>query len=256
MIRLIINADDLGYAKANNDAIFRLMEMGHLTSATLMTNGHGFEDAVARLKNFPQCSFGIHLDLVDFDFITRDPALVNARLIDADGHVLSNLRRRFLLPTQALKDAIYRECCAQIEKALDAGVPLSHIDSHKHAHTVRYLPEVLLKLRDRYHLTKLRNKNQNFQWACDRPLSHRILRDAKRVLWCKRMANAFIVPDHFDEARSGIEYLSRVKMDRDLSIEWMCHPGATHYPEDFEILAADWPSRLINNVKLISFNEL
>ena len=48
MVRLIINADDLGYAKVNNDAIFELMDDGKITSATLMTNADGFEDAVAK----------------------------------------------------------------------------------------------------------------------------------------------------------------------------------------------------------------
>lgn len=256
MVRLIINADDLGYAKVNNDAIFSLMEMGKITSATLMTNADGFDDAVERLKNFPQCSFGLHLDLVEFDYISNDKELIRQGLIDENHHVVSNVRRRFIIPNRAFLDAIFREWSLQMEKALDAKVPISHIDSHKHSHTVRYFDDILIKLSQKYNIKKVRNKNQNFRYMSDRPFVRMLWRDLKRRAWCNKISKYCITPDHFDEAISGIKHLENHLIEEDISIEWMCHPGAKSFPHDFNLLADNWEKKLKTPVKLISFNEL
>ena len=58
-MKIIINADDLGHSLAINDRIFRLIETGHITSATLLTNAPWYEDAVGRLRSYPHASISI-----------------------------------------------------------------------------------------------------------------------------------------------------------------------------------------------------
>ena len=45
--RLIVNADDFGLHNSVNEAVEIAHNAGILTSASLMVNGEGFEDAVA-----------------------------------------------------------------------------------------------------------------------------------------------------------------------------------------------------------------
>ena len=81
---VIINADDLGLSRRVNDRIFNLIETKRITSATLLTNGPEFLDAVARIKAYPHASFGVHLNLTEFPPLTKNPAL--APLLNGDGH--------------------------------------------------------------------------------------------------------------------------------------------------------------------------
>lgn len=256
MVRLIINADDLGYAKVNNDAIFELMDGGKITSATLMTNGSGFEDAVERLKKYPDCSFGLHLDIVEFPFITRGRELIKKKLIDSEGRVLSNIRRRAIIPNGQFLEDIFNEWCAQMDKAIAAGVPVSHVDSHKHAHTVRYLKDIFIDFCKKYDIKKVRNKNQNYKYSEDRPLYRRFWRDIKRRAWCNAIAREFAVPDHFEEGRSGLPYLQKHDIKDDITIEWMCHPGAKKFADDLPRFQADWEATLKTKIQKISFHDL
>lgn len=256
MVRLIINADDLGYARVNNDAIFELMDDKKITSATLMTNADGFEDAVRRLKNYPECSFGLHLDIVEFPFITRGKGLIRKKLIDENGRVLSNIRRRHIIPDGQFLEDIFNEWCAQMDKALAANVPISHVDSHKHTHTVRYLERIFIDFCKKYDIRKVRNKNQNYEYCNDRPLLRRYWRDIKRRKWCNDISREFITPDHFEEGRSGLPYLQNHCIKEDISIEWMCHPGAKKFRDDLPRFKSDWESTLKTPIRKISFNDL
>ncbi|HMJ65052.1 MAG TPA: ChbG/HpnK family deacetylase, partial [Candidatus Binatia bacterium] len=51
--RLIINADDFGRSTEINTAVIRAHAEGVLTSASLMVNEDGFEEAVAMARKHP-----------------------------------------------------------------------------------------------------------------------------------------------------------------------------------------------------------
>ena len=70
-MKIIINADDLGYSINRNQAIFCLMEHNKITSASLMANSKEFLDAVKYINNFPDKSFGVHLTLTEFYSLTK-----------------------------------------------------------------------------------------------------------------------------------------------------------------------------------------
>ena len=72
---LIVNAEDLGGNVAINDASFALMEAGVVTSSTIIANGPAFEHAIAAIKQFPNCSFGVHLNLTVFPPLTASSGL-------------------------------------------------------------------------------------------------------------------------------------------------------------------------------------
>jgi hypothetical protein len=74
-LKVIVNADDLGTSLEVNNAIFQLIAMGRVTSATLLANGAALTDAAKRSKSFPQCSFGVHLNASQWQPLTHDPDL-------------------------------------------------------------------------------------------------------------------------------------------------------------------------------------
>src|SRR6188508_2113692 len=62
--RLIVNADDFGLNTATNQAVIRAHREGILTTASLMVNEPGFEEAVALAKENPNLGVGLHLTLL------------------------------------------------------------------------------------------------------------------------------------------------------------------------------------------------
>ncbi len=140
MLRLIINADDLGLTQGVNDAIFEATQDGAVTSATLMANSQAFSDAVARLKESPSyCSrqFGVGCHIV---LVGGSPTLPPERVPSLiEPGTTSFPRKLTTLAAMALKDRISAtevaaEATAQIRKIQEAGIELSHVDCHKHAH--------------------------------------------------------------------------------------------------------------------------
>jgi predicted glycoside hydrolase/deacetylase ChbG (UPF0249 family) len=118
-MKVIVNADDLGISPAVNDAIFHLIAMGRVTSATLLANGAALTDAAKRSKSFPACSFGVHLNASEWQPLTHDTDL--RPILDDSGCFAGN-RLREVKITGALRAALVREWCAQVELIQAAGV--------------------------------------------------------------------------------------------------------------------------------------
>ncbi len=130
-LKLILHADDLGISYPVNDAIFHLMDMGQITSASILANGPAFEDAAQRSHYFPNCSFGVHLNITEFAPLHPCNALRPALSPDGDFQSASGL---FALG-KSWKRAVVDEWARQVRRVRQAGVSVSHIDSHHHVHT-------------------------------------------------------------------------------------------------------------------------
>src|SRR5580693_1252432 len=80
--RLIVNADDFGLSHSVNEAVIRAHCEGILTSASLMVNEPGFDEAVKLAKENPKLGVGLHLTLLHGHSALppeKIPGLVNAR---------------------------------------------------------------------------------------------------------------------------------------------------------------------------------
>jgi hopanoid biosynthesis associated protein HpnK len=135
--RLIVNADDFGLTQGVNRAIVEAHGQGIVTSATLMAHGPAFEDALQRTRSNARLSVGCHVVLVD-----GEPVLGGGKtstLSDKnthDGHFYDGLGGFALRAVSGRIDGneIEAEATAQIRKLQAAGVPVSHLDTHKHTH--------------------------------------------------------------------------------------------------------------------------
>ena len=144
MRRLIVNADDFGLTPGVNRAIAEAHRGGVVTSSTLMATGTAFDDAVAVARSLPQLSVGCHVLLVDGQSVLPEETIPD--LVDkASGRfypTLGSFARR-VVAGQVSAEQIEAEASAQIRRLQQAGIAVSHLDTHKHMHI---LPQVLRPL--------------------------------------------------------------------------------------------------------------
>jgi len=131
---ILANADDLGYDPAVNSAIRYCFEHDYINSSSLMTNMNGFEEAATLIhENSAIKNIGIHVNLAEGKPLTN----VTGNYFDSEGNwdVYKTNRVSNTLGT-AGKIAFLKEINAQIEKALTEKIPILHLDSHLHLHTL------------------------------------------------------------------------------------------------------------------------
>ncbi len=142
MRRLIINADDFGLTAGVNRAIVEAHQRGVVTSATMMANAGAVDDAVACALQ-SKLSIGCHVVLIDGAPLL--PPQDVSSLVVADGTGARFHDSWLGFAARALRgrfdgNQIAAEVEAQIRKIQERGLPVTHVDSHKHVHL---LPRVL-----------------------------------------------------------------------------------------------------------------
>jgi predicted glycoside hydrolase/deacetylase ChbG (UPF0249 family) len=156
--RLIINADDFGLTPGVNRSILELHHAGVLTSATLMATGTAFDDAAAIARATPSLGVGCHIVLTDgvpASDPTSIPSLLapggncfRASLIDFVGALLRGRIRQ---------EEIEREAIAQIQRLQQAGIRITHVDTHKHTHLFPGVARPLLRALEKTSIFAIRN---------------------------------------------------------------------------------------------------
>ena len=134
MKRLIVCADDFGRDIAINEAVEQAHRDGVLTVASLMVGAPAAADAVARAKRLPSLGVGLHLVLADGEPIL--PAAEVPALVGADGAFDPNMVRagfRFYF-SPAARRQLAAEIRAQFAAFHATGLPLDHVNGHKHVH--------------------------------------------------------------------------------------------------------------------------
>lgn len=131
---LIITADDFGLHEAINEAVERAYQEGVLTAASLMVGAPAAADAVNRARQMPGLRVGLHVVLADGPAVLPPTEIPD--LVDAGGHFGDHMVRdgfRFFFLPQ-----VRRQLMAEIKAqfaAFDAfGLPLDHVNTHKHFH--------------------------------------------------------------------------------------------------------------------------
>ena len=154
--KVIITGDDFGLALPVNDAIVRAHAEGVLTSASIMTGGDFFEDAVGRARNHPALRVGLHLTLVEGRPVSP-PELV-PDLVDSNGEFSTRLARAgfrfFFLP--GVRRQLETEIRAQFDAFARTGLPLDHADAHNHMHLHPTVLGLMLKTGSEYGLRAVR----------------------------------------------------------------------------------------------------
>ena len=218
-----------------------------------MANAPAFADAVANIDRYPQCSFGIHLNVTEFQPLTCNPAFQD--WLDEKEHFRrENLDLPIGLP---LMQAVFDEWCAQIEKVRLHGVNISHIDSHDHMHIRKpQLFPYLKRIQKKYNINKVRIPKNIY--SSKSPIRSKMLHCKKKVYkYALRKFYPTVTTSGFTEFASFLD-AARIEKPHHTSIELMVHPGHPDplFVEEMSLLQSRWVDELPFKVKLISYHEL
>ena len=248
-LAVIVNADDLGMSRQVNEATFDLMSKGRISSATVLANAPATAEAARRVPSFSRCSFGVHLNLTQFEPLTGGHA---ARLLVDERGQMSRANETAPPGLERLR-AIYLELCAQVERLASLGVRISHVDSHNHVHTRPFLFPVLKEVQRRYRIRRVRLA-KNF-YSSDRPCPAPLLWKKRAYNWVLRSLYSTHTTDAFTEFLTF--YHADTASQRSVGrIELMVHPGAAYAAEETAALESDWIARAGLRAHLVSYANL
>ena len=149
MKRLIINADDFGFARDVNEGIVAAHRGGLLRATTLMANGEAFDHAVELSREDAGLDVGCHLVLVQGESVARP------------GEALPETIPELLWALQRRRLDVRAEVNAQIEKIMGAGIKPLHADTHKHTHLHPQVMDAVAAATEAYGIAYVR---QPFDW--------------------------------------------------------------------------------------------
>ncbi len=127
---LLIHADDIGMAWEANVAAESWFENGRVVSGSLMATCPWLNDFVAWTQHNPGHDIGLHMTLNSewrgyrWSSVSRSRKV--RRLLDSAGYLHREQLRTILAPRRSVK----QELRAQAERARDAGLEPTHIDTH------------------------------------------------------------------------------------------------------------------------------
>lgn len=269
MPSLIINADDLGYSPAVNQAIADLHLAGLVTSASLLVNLPHSAAAAEMARGLPHLSVGVHLNLTKgrpLSPVEHLPSLVDENGCFWPTQVL--YRRAILGQVNWFEAAAELE--AQIEWAIARGLQLDNLDSHVHFHMLPAARQLTVTLARRYHVPAWRSPNVLSTLMPVRLWSDLMTTAPKSS---QLLAADYLISLHqWGERLLSDPRLARLLSKPDVVTELVVHPGYADDPElplpdqlpaqrrqaEFDLVTgpafSDWLRRL--NLQLISFADL
>lgn len=153
---LIFTADDFGLHPRVNAAVERAHRDGVLTAASLMVGAPAARDAVERARRLPSLRVGLHLVLADGPATL--PAAEIPALVGPDGRfgdaMVRDGFRFFFLPS--VRAQLAREIRAQFDAFAATGLPLDHVNTHKHFHLHPTVLSLILSIGRDYGLAAVR----------------------------------------------------------------------------------------------------
>lgn len=128
---LIIHADDIGLSKSENAATFDALKKGNVNSGSIMVNCAAYPEVADFIAENPGVDLGVHLTLTsEWDSYKWRPVMPSMEvpgIIDQNGFFLEN---NALINEKGSYDDVEKEFRAQIRKAIDSGIDITHLDSH------------------------------------------------------------------------------------------------------------------------------
>lgn len=278
--RLIIHADDLGISEHVNQGIARAYREGVLTSASIMAVGRAFDHAVQVCLDNPGLDIGLHLTLIEERPLST-PASVPT-LVDARGCFRGSaldFTRSYLLRQVNLNE-VYLELDSQIRRVRDAGLAITHLDSHQHVHVLPGIFDVTVQLARAHGIRAVRLPRETLKPSLLALAPSRLRAVQQLVLngFCllaRRKLDPLLSTDHFAGflfgGRMDKTHLDTVlrHLPRTGVVELMCHPAAqvsrdpyVHWgyrgPAELEALVdPELPGRLSElGIQAISYRDL
>lgn len=279
--QLIINADDFGIHPAVNEAVRRAATEGILTSTSLMAGGDAFDEAVEMARSMPSLGIGIHLTLVGGIKPVLPPSEVPSLTWDNGVfcHDYGKLIARDLEGKISLSE-VYAEWDAQIQKIMNTGLPVTHMDGHQHMHMWPHFYPIARDLAKKYHISCMRVPDEDVLFG---------MKDGHIIRWAAKNGLSLLSRMHRPDLKKnhirtndhffGMLYGGHLSPERFAKFilqtkpgitEIMCHPSADtramedtfhwgyHGEDELAGLLADINRELIEKkqISLISYRDV
>jgi hypothetical protein len=193
-LRLIVNADDFGFDVDTVEATVDCFRAGALTSATIMLGMPATEQALEFARSNPELDFGVHLAFTgDFGQVPLAGAEHVPSLVAADGRFLPVQQARAkALAGRLARRELELEIEAQVRAVQEAGVQVSHVDSHRHVHKLGSIRAALARVLPGLGIRRVRTAQDVY---LTRPLTSLTYWAGPR--WRRRLRKRFETTDHF-----------------------------------------------------------
>lgn len=269
--RLIVNADDFGLSHSVNQAVVRAHRDGILTSASLMVNEAGFDEAVQLAKDNPGLGTGLHLTLLQGHSTLRTdkiPGLVNSRGEFSNNPVGVGMAYFF---QQRLREQLRAEIRAQFAKFHSTGLTLDHVNGHLHLHLHPVIFKLLMEDAEmlgirhfrftRDCLARSRRMSSGYLFY---KVSHTIIYDclsrrAREPLRQRNIKHADITFGLLQDSRVNEEYILRLLPDLpEGDSELYSHPSLDKFKHEFDALISPRVREQVEKlgIRLIRYSEL
>jgi predicted glycoside hydrolase/deacetylase ChbG (UPF0249 family) len=236
--RIIVHADDFGRGSGTTLGVLNCINRGAVTSLTILANLPGTMEAITHaVKLQDRISVGVHLNLCEGQPLTEAPTLVDAGgVFHRKRSVLARVLFRRFSPRE-----LEGELSAQVALIKDAGIEISHLDSHKHLHLLPGISRVVTSVARRFGIERIRCPvNSLDMW---RPVSVSATTLARtgfaRLAGRQFTAAGLRHPNRMVDLRrlfaSGVSRDSRLALVRvpGRLTEIMCHPTADGVREEW-----------------------
>jgi len=146
-MNVIFHADDMGLSRESDVFFYDCIENGNCTSVSLLANGANFTEAADFLKQHPEVSVSVHLNVVEGKPLTR-PEKRAEPFINEDNFFscgFLGLWKTMLCSKESSKEWLFNEMETQVERIRTklGGARKISVDGHVHIHM---LPPILKQL--------------------------------------------------------------------------------------------------------------
>lgn len=152
----IFHADDVGMCHGANVAFKELSRLGAINCGAVMVPCPWFTEVAEMAAANPALDLGVHLTLTSewatYRWAPISTASRSSGLIDESGYFW---RRLAMLAVHVVPEAAEAEMRAQIERALAAGIDVTHLDTHMGAAFLPQLIDIYICLGREYRLPVL-----------------------------------------------------------------------------------------------------
>lgn len=279
LTKIIVNADDFGLGAGIDEGIIRLAQEKRISSTSIVACGEHFHAGTkALLKHVPHLGTGVHLCLDEEMPVL--PASDIPTLVGPLGRFLSrSVLMRRLCKGLVKMDEVEKELSAQIEKVLDMGVRITHIDGHGHIHVWPWIADVLKPIANRLGINKARKPFEPLRiyrhdWVRRTPV-RLLLNYWTRKSYARGFLKNMYTPKSFFGISVGgrltEDILGNFPVQAGEVTEIMVHPGLPSRPEldrydhwryswkrEFETLSTGCLDRVLDRVRgtLVSYEEV
>jgi len=223
---VIIHADDLGMCHAANTAFADVVAAGTVACGSIMVPCPWFLEMAAYARSHPEADLGVHLTLTSEwngyrwgPISTRDRA---SGLLDEQGYLWPDVAS---LLEHMHAEAAVREMRAQMERALGAGVDVTHIDTHMGSVVHPALTEAYIGLGLEYGLPVMLprlSREALLARGLPAPVAEALRRAASRA---EESGRLFLI-DHITDLDDAVAMRDPISGYRDLLAS--LPPGLTH----------------------------